>query len=392
MLPLPSRPVTAPGGSQFTNIVATLSRDERENWIYAQVITGNVPDWWRTLKPINATSPGHTATYHVTPDYLAVGSDTDYFLSPCTPILAQRLATQLGCSLPTRQMVNQIWTNAAVKLNPQPIAPSAEMITVPVFAWHNFMVRTQRNAFTNSQPLGALVSGNKKDVILSNETTNRPPPPRVVIYGWHYASGEFIQPLSAVHEETYADYSHGIRLVQQIMMADGSATTVFNVLKNATLNPLLSDEGAIHLPYYTVAPLAPIVMTHPRSHTVQSGTITTLHTLTIGDSPLAWRWLFNGMNISGATNSSFTISNTQSSNAGNYSVIVTNAAGSATSRVATVRVRKTDFPVLFSDDFETNSATDWTVRWGAATEFRIIPRTSHSITASSRTPSMASPL
>jgi len=365
-LPLPLRPATAPDGTQFTNIVNTLSRDERENWIYAQVISGNVPGWWRTLTPINATSPGHTATYHVTPDYLAIGSDSDYFLSPCTPIVAQRLATQLGCSLPTRRMANQIWTNAPVKLNPQPIAPSVEMITVPVFAWHNFMVRTQRNAFTNSEPLGVLVSGNKKDVILSNEITNRPPPPRVVIYGWHYLSGNPIQPLSAAHEETYADYSHGLRLIQQNMTADGSASTVSNVLKSATLNPLLSDEGAIPLPYYSVAPLAPIVMTHPRSQTVLPGTNITLHTLTIGDSPLAWRWLINGVTISDATNSSFTISNTQSSSTRDYSVVVTNAAGSATSRVATVRVKTTDFPVLFSDDFETDSASNWNTFWGAA--------------------------
>ena len=390
-LPLPSRPATAPGGSQFTNIVATLSRDERENWIYAQVITGNVPDWWRTLKPINAASPGHTATYHVTPDYLAIGSEADYFLSPCTPILAQRMATQLGCSLPTRRMVDQIWTNATVKLNPQPIAPSAEMITVPVFAWHNFMVRTQRNSFTNSQPLGALVSGNKKDVILSNEITTRPPP-RVVIYGWHYTSGEAIQPLSAVHEETYADYSHGIRLVHQSMTADGSANTVSNVLKSAALNPLLSDEGAIPLPYYSVAPLAPVVMTHPRSQTVWPGTNITLNTLVISDSPLACRWLLNGVNISGATNSSFAIPDTQSSNAGYYSVIVTNGFGSATSRVATVRVRTTDFPVLFTDDFETNPATNWNVFWGAANgipdytadfsfDYGVIPYTFNGVTA-----------
>src|SRR5690606_12832451 len=105
----------------------------------------------------------NTATYHVTPDYLAVGSDTDYFLTPMTPLLAQRLADRLGATLPTRKMVNQIWTNAAVKLSPSPIPPSDEMITVPVFAQHNAMVRTQRDATTNTHPLGALVAGTKKD-------------------------------------------------------------------------------------------------------------------------------------------------------------------------------------------------------------------------------------
>ena len=127
-----------------------MSLTERENWIYAQVVSGNVPNFQRTLVPvtvsatINGTS--HTATYYAAPDYLAIGTDADYFLEPTTPLLAQRLCNLLGCTLPTRKMVNQIWTNAAVKLNPQPIPPSAAMITVPVFGQENFMVRTQRNA------------------------------------------------------------------------------------------------------------------------------------------------------------------------------------------------------------------------------------------------------
>lgn len=364
-LSLPPRPTNAPNGTQFTNIITTLSRDERENWIYAQVISGNVPGWMRTLKPINSAISGHTATYHVTPDYLAVGSDTDYFLEPMTPPLAQRLADRLGCSLPTRKIVNQIWTNATVKLNPQPIAPSAEMTTVPVFADHNTMVRTQRNTFTNAQPPGAIVSGDKKDVVISNEITNRPPPPRVVIYGWHYTDGSVIQPLSAAHEETYADYSHGIRFVQSGLIADGAPNTVSNVLASATLSALLSDEGVIPLPRYTVAPLAPVVMTHPRSRSVLPGESVSFDALAIGDAPLSYRWLLNGSTLAGATNATHTVTNIQSSNADIYAIIVTNQTGSVTSRVAVLRVKTTDFPALFADDFNTNTSTNWSLFWGA---------------------------
>ena len=95
-LSLPPRPTNAPTASQWTNIVWQLSRDEREQWIYAQVISGNVPSWQRTLKPISVSASGHTATYYVTPDYLAIGSDTDFFRQPMTPLLAQRLADQIG--------------------------------------------------------------------------------------------------------------------------------------------------------------------------------------------------------------------------------------------------------------------------------------------------------
>lgn len=102
-LNLPARLTNAPTGSQFTNIIWALPLTERENWIFAQVVSGNVPNWQRPLKPIVSSAGGHTATFYVSPDYLAIGSDTDYFLEPTTPILAQRLADQIGCTLPTRR-------------------------------------------------------------------------------------------------------------------------------------------------------------------------------------------------------------------------------------------------------------------------------------------------
>ncbi len=380
-LNLPPRPTNAPTASQWTNMVWQLSRDEREQWIYAQVISGNVPNWMRTLKPISVSIGGHTATYYVTPDYLAIGSDTDYFLQPTTPLLAQRLADQIGCTLPTRRMVNYIWTNAAVKLVPQPIPFSAEMINMPVFANNNSTVRTQRNTFTNAQPLGALVSGDKKDVIISARIyTNFASPAitkTVVIYGWHKVSpyGEVWQPLYNGHEETYADYSHGIRFVQMNCIVDGSPNTITNVLNSPTLCSLLSDDGisegsangTIPVPRYTVAPLAPTVMTHPRNRSALPGTNVTFSSLAIGDADIRYRWLLNGATIPGATNSSLNLTNLQSTNAGNYSVVASNFTGSVTSHVGVLRVKATDFPLLFAENFDTNSTANWDIFWGSTT-------------------------
>jgi hypothetical protein len=381
-LNVPPRPSGGPTGNQFVNIITPMSLTERENWIYAQVVSGNVPAFLRTLVPItvNSTISGtnHNGTYYVIPDYVAIGTDADYFLEPMTPLLAQRLCNALGCTLPTRKMVNQIWTNAAVKMAPQPISPSAEMITVPVFSDHNDMVRTQRSSFTNSHPLGALVSGDKKDVIIStkiytNFVSGGPTKP-VVIYGWHYQNGDPIQPLYNGHEETYADYSHGIRLVQMTMTLDGGQVAITNVLTNPNLAHLLSDEGAsegtssglILVPRYTVAAVAPVIMTQPRSQSVLLGTSAIFHALAAGDSPLTYRWLFNGANLSGATNAALSISNAQSVNAGNYSYVVTNAFGSATSRVAWLRVKTNLHPILFADSFDTDTSANWNLFWAAA--------------------------
>src|SRR5205814_9191228 len=54
--------------------------------------------------------------------------------------------------------------------------------------------------------------------------------------------------------------------------------------------------------------------------------------------PLNYQWQFNGGNLLSANNSTLTIASCQSSNAGNYRVIVSNSGGSVTSAVATLTV------------------------------------------------------
>ena len=381
-LNVPPRPADAPTGSQLARIFTPMSLTERENWIFSQVVSGNVPDFLRRLAPItvSATINGtaHSATYYVIPDYTALGTDGDYLLEPMTPILAQRLCDRLGYTLPTRKMVNQIWTNAAVKLAPQPIPPSGEMITVPVFADHNSMIWTQRSAYTNSFPLGALVAGDKKDVVISTmiySNLHSGVPKPVVIYGWHYQDGNPIQPLYNGHEETYADYSHGVRLVQSTMILDGTPTTVSNVLRNPSLAALLSDEGPsqgttssgiIPLPRYSIAPVAPVVISHPRSQSVLPGANLALRVLAAGDAPLAYLWKFNGIPIPGATNPALCLSNAQPAHAGSYQAVVTNAAGAAMSRIAALRLKTNVHPLLFSDVFSTNTSGSWNLFWGAS--------------------------
>jgi hypothetical protein len=260
-LDIPPRPSGALTGSQIVAQITGLSLTAREQRIYDEVAAGNIPDFYRTLRPVTVTGfvggQNRTAIYHVIPDYLALGSDADYFLCPMTPTLAQQIANLLRCNLPTRKMVNDIWSAAEVKLAPQPIPPSPEMTTVPVFDQHNTMVWQQRQTYLAAHPLGALVGGDKKDIVITPQLFDgsRPPPPRVAIYGWHYQNGTPIQPLSLVHENTYADYSHGVRLVQSAMTVDGQSTTADAVLGDPNLAGLLSDEGAFTTTRYpTPAP------------------------------------------------------------------------------------------------------------------------------------------
>ncbi len=238
-LDLPPRQSTAPKGTAFAHSIAALPLIEREKKILAEVKAGNVPPFLRTLVPVSVSARGVKATYFVAPDYLAIGSDEDFFVTPLSPFTAQTIADRVDCVLPTPKMVDDIYAAATVKLKPAPIPPSPAMTTVAVFLRHNEMVRAERG----EKPPGALVAGHKKDVVIANKVfTTRG---KVAIYGWHRAVGKPIQPLYTGHTASWVDYSHGIRLVSRRMKVDGVATTIEKVLADPERAALLSNEGVM---------------------------------------------------------------------------------------------------------------------------------------------------
>ncbi|MDB6124777.1 MAG: hypothetical protein JWQ71_3770 [Pedosphaera sp.] len=259
-LNLPTRATNAPTGSEFAKSIAALERGEREEKIYEQVAQGNVPPFLRKLVSVQVQSvqEGKTnrATYYVIPDYLAIGSDEDYFLAPLSPIMAQRVADLVHYNLPTRKMVDDIYAAAQLKLVPSPIPPSPAMATVPIFIQHNQTVWGQRKEQLAKYHLGTLVGGDKKDVVIANKLNANPG--KVAIYGWHKLDGKAIQPVYTGHADTYADYSHGIRLVQMAMEVNGASKTVAEVLADANLAGLLSDEGVVSKTRYATTAKASI--------------------------------------------------------------------------------------------------------------------------------------
>jgi hypothetical protein len=72
----------------------------------------------------------------------------------------------------------------------------------------------------------------------------------------------------------------------------------------------------------------PGITTPPKSQTVTEGTNVTFTVTATGTPPLSYLWKFNSTAIASATNSSYQVSNVQTTNSGTYSVTVTNSAGS----------------------------------------------------------------
>jgi len=92
--------------------------------------------------------------------------------------------------------------------------------------------------------------------------------------------------------------------------------------------------------YQNVIPFGepPVITTQPANQTVAVGGTAIFNVAASGSLPLSYQWNLNGTNIAGATNTSLTLTNVQFSQAGNYTVLVTNAYGSVLSSNAVLTV------------------------------------------------------
>lgn len=247
-LALPERAANAPSGTELVQRLTSLAPTNREQEIFAQVSAGNVPGFLRVLKPVlitnDAAGSRHILKLNVTPDYLAIGSDTDFLRIPLTPMTGQRIADLMDCSLPTPQLVDTIWARAELQLTPKPMPPGPKMVTVPAFAQHQEIVEEQIGERSHHQ----LIAGHKKDVVLASVLGTKSN--SVAIYGWHKPDGKPIQPVYAGHAATWADYSHGIRLIANDAELDGKPVRLSMLLADSQLAAMISSEGPLSVTRY----------------------------------------------------------------------------------------------------------------------------------------------
>src|SRR5690349_3288160 len=122
-LALPPRGTQMESGAEFARRISTLALGDRDAAIEQAVLDGNIPSWQRHLQPVRVPflhgGTNRVITLFVAPDYLAVGSDDDWFHVPLQPLTAQRLADRLDCLLPTPRIVDAIHRSARIRLPPQ---------------------------------------------------------------------------------------------------------------------------------------------------------------------------------------------------------------------------------------------------------------------------------
>ncbi len=113
---------------------------------------------------------------------------------------------------------------------------------------------------------------------------------------------------------------------------EGQATVPFGLNNVAAI-----AAGASHA-LALIGDGTPLLTTQPASRVLVGGDNEELSVMVVGQVPLSYQWQFNGTNIVGATNHVLALPNVQPGHAGAYSVIVSNALGVVTSRVAQVQV------------------------------------------------------
>ena len=241
---VPRRAGSAASAAAVLARVQDIDGTRRDRVLEAEIRGGNMPAFLRNLVPVTLAGPGPDGkkvqiTLCVMPDYLAIGDDKNFVRVPFGLPSAMRIATAFDMVLPTPQMVDLIYRASDVRLQPSPMPPGAAMTTTAYFQRHNTTVEAQRRA--SGGAAGLLVSGHKKDVVLTRRLSAVPG--RVAIYGWHRRNGKPIQPLSTVHGAQYADYSHGIRLVSRNAVLDGRQVDLLALIQDPRYAALLTKEG-----------------------------------------------------------------------------------------------------------------------------------------------------
>jgi hypothetical protein len=252
-----------PGHQVFADMKDLPPGKERDDAIWDELAAGNIPDFLRTTSVVSLSMGAMYGQIDVVPDYLSIGTTLDYVHVPMTPLLAQRVCDEWGAQLPTKHLVDMIWRSALAKLAPMPWGPpyDASMLSVDRFVAHSDRVQVQLRTWIHDNAPAAgldastLTAGHKKDVVVTPELEHFPH--HVAIYGWHQLNGVPIQSLnprrggaSNTHEDTYADYSHGIRLLAGTMIVNGSPIDFGEVLADAHLYALVSDEGPSTIWHY----------------------------------------------------------------------------------------------------------------------------------------------
>lgn len=257
--------------------LAATTPDQQEKYVEKTILDGNVPNYLRTPKTFRAPkillSDGSSPTFDFSgmPDFVAMGTDTDFMYAVMRPETAANIADavfeadgKFSMSLPTKRLCAFKFMNAA-SVVPLPVVRPPEAVTMgpaaaSVAAWQHstqlaLAYAAQKNIpFGSTLKKGTVADGHRKNLVTGPNATGN----KVIIYGGMNTDGTFpIQPLSDVHPSTYFDYSHGIWLVHRKCWVDGKVWDLWDVCNHPLYWPLVSNQGPFIPDWPTTTPVTP---------------------------------------------------------------------------------------------------------------------------------------
>lgn len=119
----------------------------------------------------------------------------------------------------------------------------------------------------------------------------------------------------------------------------------FGIRPSDATDSASSFDTTLFMVQATTSLAPPSVTTDPQDQNVYVGQSATFSVLAAGSSPLSYQWFYDTntpVSLAGATNSTVTLTNLQTTNSDNYFVVITNSVGSVTSDVAALVVTAPD--------------------------------------------------
>ena len=295
---------TAANGAQFTVVVSNSAGSVTSNTATLTVNTAPVAPSITTQPSSVTITAGQTATFSVTATGTAPlsyqwsqngtaisGATSSSYTTPAETTSASGAQFTVVVS----NSAGSVTSNAAtLTVNPAPVAPS---------------ITTQPSSVTITAGQTATFS--------------------VIATGTAPLSYQWSQNGTAISGATSSSYTTPAETTsasgaQFTVVVSNSAGSVTSNAATLTVNP---------------AAVAPSITTQPSSVTITAGQTATFSVIATGTAPLSYQWSQNGTAISGATSSSYTTpAETTSASGAQFTVVVSNSAGSVTSNAATLTV------------------------------------------------------
>ncbi len=187
-----------------------------------------------------------------------------------------------------------------------------------------------------SNPYGAVTSTVAQVTVVTAPTITQQPMGTNVLAGRQFAlsvtaSGTAPMSYQWTFESRNISGATGSALV--ITNAQAANEGVYSVSVQNVAGSAVSSSVLVR-----VDPAAPNLITGPSSAVVPAATNVVFSVGCVGSQPMSYQWVLNGLAISGATASQYSITDVQAWHAGNYQVIISNGVGSVTSGVGNLVV------------------------------------------------------